>query len=292
MNFYKSIVITGGGGMLAHALADEFRSRGHAPHVFPRAQCDLEKDADLRRIFAHSPTLVLNCAAHTKVDLAEQEPAKADAINGHAVGKLAQLCREHGTVLVHFSTDFVFDGSQQRAYHQDSPTNPLSAYGRSKLLGETELQKHAPMRWLIIRTAWVYGRHGANFPRTIVQAAQAGKPLRVVNDQIGAPTYTVDLARATLSLLETSARGIWHVTNAGRTTWFDFAKTILSDFKIDAPVEPVTSAQWNQIRPKSAPRPAFSVLDIEPYAKQTHRPMRQWSVALKDFVAAVQQHGF
>src|SRR3954451_9908806 len=148
---YDSIVITGGGGMLGHALADALAHRGHQAVALSRAQCDIAKDDDIRRIFQHRPTLLLNCAAHTKVDLCEQEKELADTINGYAVGKMAALAREHGTYLVHVSNDFVFDGRGTRPYKTDDPVNPISAYGRSKLLGETELQKNAPKQWLIAR---------------------------------------------------------------------------------------------------------------------------------------------
>src|ERR1700689_1871221 len=132
---------------------------------------------------------------------------------------MARFCREFGTCLVHVSTDFVFDGKSNRPYRADDPVNPLSAYGRSKLLGETELQKNAPENWLIVRTAWVYGRHGANFPRTMVSAARAGKSLTVVSDQIGSPTYSVDLAEGILEMIDHNGRGIFHFTNSGQTNW-------------------------------------------------------------------------
>ena len=183
------------------------------------AQCDIANDDHFRAIFDHKPTLLLNCAAHTKVDLCETEPQLADAINGYAVGKMAAMLRDRGTYLVHISTDFVFDGQGQSPYRTDDSVRPVSAYGRSKLLGETELRKHAPAHWLIVRTAWVYGRQGANFPRTMVTAAPPGKPLNVVCDQVGSPTYTIDLAQGILNLLDCNAQGIYHLTNSGQTNW-------------------------------------------------------------------------
>jgi dTDP-4-dehydrorhamnose reductase len=195
-------------------------------------------------------------------------------------------------VLVHISTDFVFDGLQRHSYRVDAKPNPLSAYGKSKLLGEIELQKHAPARWLIVRTAWLYGRHGPNFPRTIVQAAQGGKPLTVVNDQMGSPTYTVDLAGAILDLVESGAGGIFHATNSGQTTWFEFAKAALEDFGVGAEISPISSADWAQKRPAAAVRPGYSVLDIEPLERQIGRPMRAWREGLKDYRAAVKRDGF
>lgn len=274
MSRYDPIVITGAGGMLAHALADQLRSRGSNPVLLPRADCDIATEAGIQKIFDHKPALLLNCAAHTRVDQCEQEPQLANAINGHAVGQMAALSRRHGTYLVHVSTDFVFDGRGTKPYQVNEPVNPISAYGRSKLLGETELQKHAPQDWLIVRTAWVYGRHGANFPRTMVTAARAGKPLNVVCDQIGSPTYTVDLAQAILALIDSRARGIFHVTNTGETNWCDFAKAALEIFGISHPVGSITSADWQKIRPNTAPRPGYSVLELQAFSNQTRHTMR------------------
>jgi dTDP-4-dehydrorhamnose reductase len=291
MSICKSIVITGGGGMLGHALTDALKLRGHQPIVLTRGQCDIAKDADIQKIFDHRPTLLLNCAAHTKVDQCEQEPDVADAINGYAVGKMAALCREHRTFLVHLSTDFVFQGHGARPYRIDDPVNPLSAYGRSKLLGETELQKNAPENWLIVRTAWVYGRHGANFPRTMVTAARAGKPLTVVSDQVGSPTYTVDLAEGILQMIDHNGRGIFHFTNSGQTNWFEFAKAALEIFGIDHPVSAISSADWQLKRPASAPRPSYSVLDLQSYVTLTGQTPRPWLQALGAFGQEVERIG-
>lgn len=293
MSPYDSILIPGGGGMLGHALNDLLSASGRRPVALSHKELDIADESSLKGAFAaHKPTLVLNCAAHTKVDLCEQEPQKADAINGLAVGAMAALCKTCGATLVHISTDFVFDGAKGKPYTVDDPVNPLSAYGRSKLLGERELQKHAPPRWLIVRTAWVYGRHGANFPRTMVQAARAGKPLTVVDDQIGSPTYTVDLAQAILDLLDSGAAGIWHATNSGQTSWFDFAQATLGDFGMRSDIAPLSSAEWAKRRPGSAARPGYSVLDCAPLERHIGRPMRPWRQALADFSHAVEREGF
>jgi dTDP-4-dehydrorhamnose reductase len=293
MNLYDNILITGGGGMLGHTLADLLAIRGRRSIALNRAQLDIADPSALEKVFAdHKPTLVLNCAAHTKVDLCEQETDKAIAINGTAVGHLSALCRAHSATLVHVSTDFVFDGSSKRPYLPTDPVNPLSMYGKSKLLGEKAIQKNPPQRWLIVRTAWVYGRHGANFPRTMVQAARAGKPLTVVSDQIGSPTCTADLAAAILDLLDSGASGLWHATNSGQTNWYEFAKATLEEFGVAAEISPITSAQWAINRPNSAARPSFSVLDLTALERQIGRPMRPWREALADFRAAVQRDGF
>jgi dTDP-4-dehydrorhamnose reductase len=290
---YDSILLTGGKGMLGHALSDLLVARGHQPLIGDLPELDITDPRALGKYFAdHKPTLVLNCAAHTNVDGCEKEKDKADAINGYAVGHLGSLCGTCGAVLVHISTDFVFDGSLRRPYRADDATNPLSAYGKSKLLGERELQEHPPARWLIVRTAWLYGRHGANFPRTMVQAAQAGKELTVVNDQIGSPTYTVDLAGAILDLIDSGASGLWHATNSGQTTWFEFARATLEEFGLRPQITPISSAEWARKRPASAVRPGYSVLDLGPLERQIGRTMRPWRTALADFRQAVQRDGF
>jgi dTDP-4-dehydrorhamnose reductase len=293
MSLYDSILITGGGGMLGHALADLLTARKARVTALSRSELNVADDAALAIAFAeHSPTLVLNCAAHTKVDLCEQQPAEAAAINGRAVGNLAELCKARGAVLVQVSTDFVFDGKGTRPYRVDDPVGPLSEYGRSKLLGETELQRSGLRDWLIVRTAWVYGRHGVNFPRTMVTAARAGKPLSVIDDQIGSPTYAPDLAEGIVALLDSQSRGIWHFTNAGETSWRGFAAAALAEFGLEREIAPLTSEQWRQMRPTSAPRPAYSVLDTSGYASATGKTPRPWREALKDFHSAVEKLGW
>jgi dTDP-4-dehydrorhamnose reductase len=292
MNLYDSIVITGGNGMLARAIRETLNARHLNGIALDRNSVDVTKASDVRRFFAeHRPTLLINCAAHTKVDLCEDEQDKANAINGHAVGLLALAAREHGTFLVHYSTDFVFDGAGTRPYRADDPVRPLSAYGRSKLLGEQQLQANAPDKWLILRTAWLYGRGGPSFPRTIVERGRQGAPLKVVNDQVGCPTYTVDLAEATLDLLDRGQTGIWHLSNAGSTNWFEFAKAALEEFGVPAEVAPISTADWVKARPKQATRPSYSVLDVEPFARAVGRPMRPWREGLRDFRRAVDQAG-
>lgn len=293
MSLFDSIVITGGGGMLARAMADALTVRGLNSVGLGRDAVDITREADVSRLFAeHKPTLLINCAAHTKVDLCEDERDKAEAINGHAVGLLAAAARAHDTFFVHYSTDFVFNGSASRPYRTDDPVGPLSAYGRSKLLGEQKLQENKSDGWLILRTSWLYGRGGASFPRTIVERGRQGGPLKVVDDQVGSPTYTPDLAEATFDLLDRNKSGIWHVCNSGQTSWFDFAKAALEEFKVPAAISPISTADWVAMRPKQAHRPSYSVMDIEPFACAVGRPMRPWREALRDFRDAVERDGW
>ncbi len=281
------ILITGGTGMLGQAVTEAVRRRGGEAVALGSGQCDITlPQAVESAIERHRPGVVINCAAYTKVDLAEKEPEKADRINGTGTGILARAARAHGVKLVHISTDFVFDGRAERPYRVDDPVGPLSAYGRSKLLGERLIQETNPPGWIIARTAWLYGPGGGCFPKTMVERARAGKPLKVVADQIGTPTYTGDLAEALLELIAHDATGLWHLTNAGQTTWHAFAKATLEAFGLPAAppaLETTTSADWRRAYPESAIRPAYSVLDIEPYERLTGRGMRPWGEALMDF---------
>jgi dTDP-4-dehydrorhamnose reductase len=275
--------------MLAQALQRELDARGRRYAAPDRAALDVTEEASVARAFErHRPTLVLNASAYTKVDLAEQHEAEADRVNGDAVAVLARHCAAAGATLVHFSTDFVFDGTLRRPYRPDDPTNPLSAYGRSKLKGERALHAQPGLSYLLVRTSWLYGPGGASFPQAMVTLARQGVPLRVVADQTGTPTFTHDLAAATLDLLDRGARRTWHLTNAGETTWLEFARATLAAFAVAAEVTPITSADWKQARPASATRPAYSVLDVAPFEHLVGRPMRPWQDALNAYRDAVQ----
>lgn len=292
MDAYGSVVIAGNKGMLASAIIALLKQRGVVYAGVDYDTCDITDAAAVRRLFEqHRPTLLINCAAHTRVDACEVEEAKANAINGEAVANLAREAARLGTKLVHFSTDFVFDGNGNRPYRPDDPPHPISAYGRSKLLGETKLRQINPPGWIIARTAWLYGRNGASFPRAIVERARSGQPLKVVSDQVGSPTYTGSLAAAVMELVDRQAQGIWHLTNSGQTNWCEFAKATLDEFGIKAEVTPITAADWKAMRPESAPRPAYSVLDVSAYEKLTGRVMPDWRQGLWEFAQAVRAAG-
>ena len=281
---YSSILITGGGGMLAHALQRSLARRGLTPVMVGRPALDISTSSAVDAAFEkHKPTLVLNCAAYTKVDDCEKQEELASSVNGTGPANLSAACAKAGAKLVHFSTDFVFDGGEAEPYPADAPTGPISAYGRSKLLGERAVQAQPNLHFLILRTAWLYGPGGNCFPKTMLTLARAGKPLKVVADQTGSPTFTLDLADATLGLIDAGAAGLFHVTNAGRTTWFDFAAAVLEEFDAPTDLTRTTSAAWAQQRPEAAPRPAFSVLDLSKTEAALGRPMRPWREALSDY---------
>jgi dTDP-4-dehydrorhamnose reductase len=220
------------------------------------------------------PDAVINCAAFTAVDAAEKQEAAALAVNGTAVTNVARASEAAGALLLQLSTDYVFDGSLDRAYREGDPPKPVSVYGRTKLAGEraTELAR----RHLIVRTAWLFGE-GANFVAAIRRQLDAGtKTLRVVNDQRGCPTYTVDLADALLRLLASGTMGVIHAVNAGSATWFEFALEVVRRLGSEVEVVPISTAEAD----RQAPRPAVSVLDTSELRRILGSELPPWQDAL------------
>ncbi len=255
------------------------------------------RDAVFEKFMTIQPDTVINATGYTNVDLAENEEEKANQINGYAVGILAQACREVGATLVHFSTDYVFHGDKTTGCNEEDKTHPLNAYGRSKELGEKLLieemelmqSEHDPEgKYFIIRTSWLFGKHGKNFVDTMLKlgaeqlkAEAKGekiKPLKVVSDQHGKPTYTVDLAEQVKWLLQSHEypSGIYHITNEKETSWYDFARKIFD--LSNMPVNVVSCSSVQYIRP--AARPAYSSLNNNKLP-----PLRPWTEALKDYLA-------
>jgi dTDP-4-dehydrorhamnose reductase len=225
------------------------------------------------------PAWVINATAYTAVDRAESERDRAFAVNGDAVAALAAACARGGIGVVHYGTDYVFDGNGTRPWREDDRTSPLNAYGASKLAGEEALLASGA-RHLMLRTQWLYGVHGKSFPRTMWERATAGQPTRVVSDQHGSPTYTVDLARATWALLDRGASGLFHATNAGEATWFDVAARVFEAAGRRELLSPCATADF----PTPARRPAYSVLDGT-RLRDAGVVMRPWEAALDDFLA-------
>jgi dTDP-4-dehydrorhamnose reductase len=275
--------------MLAHALARSAKQRGHEVTLLARAECDITNPEQVDRVFReHHPKTVINSAAYTKVDACETESALADAVNGHAVSYLLRKADETGTKLVHYGSDFVFDGSSRRPYREDDVANPRSAYARSKFIGESALISNPGRNWLLLRTAWLYGSNGVCFPRTMVELARRKIPLTIVNDQIGSPTFTNDLADATFDLLERNASGLFNAVNSEPASWFELAAATLEAFGVSYPVSPISTEAYRAKRPGQAIRPAHSVLDTTKLVRAIGRPMRPWCEALRAFAAEAQ----
>jgi dTDP-4-dehydrorhamnose reductase len=276
-------LLTGAGGMLGTDLYDELTSLGESVVALNRTELDVTDSRIVNACVAdHAPTIIINCAAYTKVDLAESEESLANAINGSAVELLASAANAAGALLVQISTDFVFDGTKRTHYEVTDATNPLSVYGRSKLLGEIAA-KHAE-KHLIVRTSWLFGTHGPNFVEAIRNQIRKGaNPLRVVNDQHGRPTYTPHLARAIVRLARLAsesdvARGVVHYADDDACSWFDFASAIAEGSGID--VRPVGSAEF----PRPAVRPAYSVLSTERYERLTGVSPESWRAGLAEYL--------
>lgn len=219
--------------------------------------CDICDGAAVERVISPGTRTVINCAAYTNVDGAETEESTATAVNGTAVGILAARCREVGATLVHYSTDYVFDGLATEPYGLNEKRRPVNAYGRSKAVGE-ELLEASGCDYLLLRTSWLYAAHGNNFVRTIVKLAGEREMLRVVSDQVGRPTCADQLVVTTMGMLRAGARGVHHATDGGQCSWHEFATAIAARTNPMCRVDPCTSAEF----PRSAKRPAYSVLDI------------------------------
>ena len=267
-------LILGAGGMLARGLARE-RPQARALGI---GELDLTDSAALARVVVPGVSIVWNAAADTRVDLAESDPAHL-AVNDVAVGVLAGLCRDAGALLVHVSTDYVFDGRAGRAWREDDPVAPVNAYGRGKLGGERRaLASGADV--LIVRTSWIFAPGGVNFVDTMLGLAASGKSeLKVVDDQRGRPTFAPDLARALVKLVGLGARGLVHFANSGETTWYGLAKeTLLRGGYPHVELVPCTTAEF----PRPAARPANSVLDTSRYERLASEAPRHFTEALDE----------
>lgn len=284
------ILITGGSGMLANALAAELPRRGHEAVALGRSELDVTDASRAGEIIAGArPDAVIHCAAYTDVDGAEAREEYARIVNGDAAGTVARACALAGARFVYPSTDYVFDGSGTTPYQTDSAPRPINAYGRSKLAGERATLESGGNA-MVVRTSWLYGDGGRNFVRTILERARAiergevAGPLRVVDDQRGRPTWTHSLAGLIAGLLERDApAGVYHATDAGEATWYGFAAEALRLAGLDGvPIEPVTSDAF----PRPAPRPRYSVLDLE-RTEAIVGPLRDWRDALARAIEAV-----
>jgi dTDP-4-dehydrorhamnose reductase len=275
-------LLVGSGGMLGHDLRAALD--GHSVSAPSHTELDITDRAQCRAA-VEGHDIVINAAAYTAVDAAEDDEAEAMRINAVGPENLALACAETGAVLVHYSTDYVFSGDGDGPYAEEAPLAPVSAYGRSKAEGERRAQAANPTGTIILRTAWLYGEHGPNFVRTMVRLYRENGHLTVVNDQHGQPTWSRDLAQQTVRMLATGIRsGVLHGTSGGATTWHGFAQAIVDNLGGDpSVVAPTSSAAF--ARP--ARRPTNSVLGHEGWARLGLEPMRHWRAALDDAMATV-----
>lgn len=276
------VLLLGEGGMLGHdllATAPPSLIVRSGSEILGRRLDITDRERVIATLARARPECVVNVAAYTKVDQAEKETDRAMAVNATAVGVIGEECAMRGIRLVQYSTDYVFPGTGTRPYRESDPVSPINAYGLSKLRGEHALAASGA-RALIIRTQWLFGLAGRSFPRTMWERATAKQPTRVVNDQVGRPTYSRDLAQWTWRLVEREVDGIIHAANAGTATWFDVASRVFSYAGVVDLLTPCTSADF----PTPAKRPAYSVLDTT-MLERALGPVRTWEEALDEFLA-------
>jgi dTDP-4-dehydrorhamnose reductase len=274
-------LITGAAGMLGQDLQQALAGRDVT--ALSRADLDVtDRQAVDEAVAGHD--VVVNAAAYTKVDDAETHEDDARAVNADGPAVLAAATVATGARLVQVSTDYVFDGNGTSPYQEDEPTDPIGAYGRTKAAGEAAVRRIAPDSSYIVRTAWLYGAGGPNFAKTMIRLAGSHETVSVVTDQVGQPTWTGDLARQIVALLDAEApAGVYHGTNAGQASWYDFTRAIFTEAGLDPErVLPTDSSAF--VRP--APRPAYSVLGHDAWGRVGVAPMRDWQAALHAAAAA------
>lgn len=282
------ILVTGGAGMLGQDLVPELEGRGWEVFTPLESDFDITMQTHLERMKkAMDIVWVINCGAYTAVDQAEDEIMKCMAVNATGAGALAALCEEKMWRMIHISTDFVFDGEAGRPYIETDPTHPLGVYGRSKAMGEQHVMKMHPTA-IVLRTSWLYGAKGKSFPKTMIKAWLEGKSLKVVSDQKGCPTSTVDLARVIADVVDLAPpSGIYHACGPNILSWHDFASLTLRAYrgavlKSQAPIEiaPCSTAEF----PTKAKRPTWSALDCTKLYSLGIAPMRPVAESLIEFV--------
>ena len=285
------ILVTGAGGQLGRELCDRLAQTEHEFLPFTRVDADFMQPERVRAALSERRAdWVINCAAYTAVDKAESDSDAAFAVNRDAARAVAEAVAAYGGRLLQVSTDFVFDGLQSHPYREDDKTNPLGVYAQSKWAGEQAVREVLPGA-LIVRTAWVHGAHGHNFVKTMLRLAAERDELRVVDDQIGSPSWTGDIADALIALIDQDAQGCFHFTNEGVASWYDFAVAILDEaralgFAVKAgQVTPIPTSGY----PAPARRPAYSVLDKQKVRAALGRPIPHWRESLVAMLRELQR---
>ena len=296
------ILITGSSGMLGSSLYKELSrdyevvgldiAKPASYNLRPTSfiQCDItEREKIVDEIVLAKPDIAIHAAAYTDVDGCEQNPEQAHRVNALGTENVAQACKDCNCLLIYISTDFVFDGEKKSAYIEEDPPNPINIYGKSKLEGEKSVQSILK-EFIIVRSSWLFGEGGRNFVDILLKRAQNEKRIEVVNDQFGSPTYTKDLAQAIKKLIDLSyhlppmsyvLKGIYHITNSGSCSWYEFASAIKEFVKLDVNIVPVSFAQY----PSPTKRPKMSVLENRRYRQDVGEDLRNWKEALEEYIA-------
>ena len=276
------ILITGSNGMLGHDLIEVLKDNHELILTTSKTLDITNKDQVFEVICDAEPDVVINSAAYTDVDGCEENQDLAYSVNGEGVKNLALACKEVDCALVHISTDYIFNGKNDRPWVEDDEIGPISVYGKSKLKGEEAILETLD-KYFIVRTAWLYGINGKNFPKTMLELAKNHSEITVVYDEVGTPTYTPDLAYGISELIETDYYGIYHLTNSGNCSWCEFARYIFEVADKGVKVVPDTASEF--ARP--APRPSYSVLENKNWVDKGFKPLRSYKEAIKEYVELI-----
>ncbi|WP_320175869.1 dTDP-4-dehydrorhamnose reductase [Maridesulfovibrio sp.] len=277
----KAVILGGKTGLLGQSLTEKLQAQEIITIPLSRSDFDpLNEESLTAMLEREEPDFIFNTVAYTMVDLAEDEENRAHLLNTTLPATLGRLCKQFKIKLIHYSTDFIFDGKKDSPYSEDDKPNPQSVYGETKLAGEERLKDLNYEDILIIRTAWLFGPHKTNFVHKILNFAQERESLSVVHDQSGSPTYTPDLADYSIELLKHEAKGIFNVVNSGKASWCELATEAIDSCAINCRVDPVPTSAY----PTKATRPPYSVLDTTKFTKVTGKNPRPWVQALRDYV--------
>ncbi|MBT2763300.1 dTDP-4-dehydrorhamnose reductase [Paenibacillus sp. ISL-20] len=286
------VLITGAQGQLGQDMARIFSRAGHEVFSYGREELNItDLDHSLHVVSTCRPDWVIHCAAYTAVDAAQTDVEGAYLVNAIGTRNMALAAEKIDAKIVFVSTDYVYSGTTERPYIEYDSPDPQSVYGKSKLAGEQMVQSFCS-RWFIVRTSWLFGLNGNNFVKTMLRLGQEKPKLQVVNDQKGSPTYTVDLARFLLSIISTEKYGIYHASNSGSCTWYEFTGAIFEEAReqlgldITAELQPCTTAEF----PRPAPRPANSVMDHLAIRLNQLEDLPHWRDGLKQFMLDIKQH--
>ncbi|MEK3992179.1 dTDP-4-dehydrorhamnose reductase [Robertmurraya sp. FSL R5-0851] len=274
------VLVTGVNGQLGYDVVKELTAKGHEAVGVGRSELDITDESAISSYVQNlSPEAIIHCAAYTNVDAAETDQEGAYKVNALGTKYLAEAAKFVGAKMVYVSTDYVFDGAGTEPYEVNHPTKPLGVYGETKLVGEKFLQETLEKHF-IVRTAWVYGINGNNFVKTMLKLGQDRKELGVVYDQVGSPTYTVDLAKFLVELIDSEKYGVYHASNEGVCSWHEFAVEIFKQAGMEIQVNPLTSDQF----PRPAARPKYSVLSKKKIEEEGFTPLRDWKEALREYL--------
>ncbi|WP_242284086.1 dTDP-4-dehydrorhamnose reductase [Bacillus cereus] len=274
------VLVTGAQGQLGQDVVSLLKEQTWEVFGFGREELNITDEKQVsEKVLLIQPDIIIHTAAYTQVDQAESDEEAAFKVNAEGTKYLAQAAEAVGAKFCYVSTDYVFDGTKDTPYKADDQTNPQTVYGKSKLVGEQYTQEYCSKSY-IVRTAWVFGLYGNNFVKTMLRLAEENKELGIVHDQVGSPTYTTDLARFIISLVQTDKYGVYHGSNSGVCSWYEFAKEIFKQSNIEIVVNPLKTEDF----PRPAARPKYSVLDKGMIEENGFESLQNWKEALKDFL--------